>query len=705
MSDYENYESYEENAPRKKSGILGKVIALLLGFILGIIATIGGIAGAGFYIYKNVKIKDALGLIPNFDYSEYITDEYAEKTLEGLVGDVSTIFSDSDNVSLSSFSDITPYPATLVAQLKESLGESGIDIDEQEFLEVPFTQYSEYFESVITDIRLGAVMTAAGVEMSDMLLFLCYGEEGVDYDMINGTPQMRPGKEELRLGALLESEDGIAGFWQSMPLQLLLGIDLNDTIDDDPIMLALAFGSEGIHYTIENEEGRLVPKMKDVIYTAAHEIVGEPPETTLVHSLFDEFGEVIENTTYDKTLDVFAITDENGVLYAKKDATLGENYYRVYNSLDEGAQPLTFKKRTVGDFTEDASALVLDMRIRDMIEDTSSSSILQAISNWQISDLQDQKKINALQVSDILPLGEQPTGLMQAISTWKIEDLNNQQKINSIPLNAVIPMDSAPHMLIQLTTMPNGDATTIGTISERMHTITVKDVLADGNANGNAILEKLGDTPVEELAGRLNKLSVQELYAKEVFNGSLNTSDGKFYFKATKGSSIINVAEDRLGFYLYEYDGPNHLHFKHYEKPLAEIIEEAGVTEETFDYKASYATKYEITLSLYGKWKYLLHPAGLPQVEDHAFMLSKLPTLVDNMIVNVKDANLFDMNEDFNMGLSDNLLNKSLVSKVINKANQNGTNIATNKTKIGDLTIKELTVYIEVILNNSNLLS
>ena len=87
MAEYENYEPQEEFEPKKKGGVLGKVIALLLGFILGIVATIGGVVGAGFYIYKNVKVKTALSWIPaDFNYNEYITEEYADKTLEGLIG-------------------------------------------------------------------------------------------------------------------------------------------------------------------------------------------------------------------------------------------------------------------------------------------------------------------------------------------------------------------------------------------------------------------------------------------------------------------------------------------------------------------------------------------------------------------------------------------------------------------------------------------
>ena len=123
-------------------------------------------------------------------------------------------------------------------------------------------------------------------------------------------------------------------------------------------------------------------------------------------------------------------------------------------------------------------------------------------------------------------------------------------------------------------------------------------------------------------------------------------------------------------------------------------MEEAGVTEETFDYKKEYATKYEVALVLKGEWKYLLHPQGLSQVEDHAFMISDFETLVGNMIENIKDAPLNDLNEDFEMNLSETFREATLNTSL--KAAAGITDV--DKTEIGHLTIQELSAYIEVVL-------
>lgn len=803
MAEYENYEPQEEFEPKKKGGVLGKVIALLLGFILGIVATIGGVVGAGFYIYKNVKVKTALSWIPaDFNYNEYITEEYAEKTLEGLIGGISGIINDAGGVgenstlSLSSFLSVSPYPEKAAKDLKTELAKYGVDIDDQEFLTVPFVQFSKYLEETINDIRLGALLSATGVQMNDILTYLCYGEEGADYTLVNGKPQMNEGKEELRLKDLLQAKDGIAGLFYDVPLHVLLDIDLNDENEDDPLMVAICFGSDNVHYTNVNVDGRSVPTMKEIIYTATHETVvdeetGEPVldeetgEPIIAHVLFDEFGREIKDATYNEETGVFVILGGEKILYAVNDPTLEANQYRVYDTQEGTPTPLKFKKRTVQDMIGGASDLIMDLRIRDLFTDTESSQLLSNIADWTILELTENEKMEGLKIGDIIPVQptdskimntlkdysisdlknkqtindlkigdlivvEETTGIMAQLKDWKIGELNqtkfeslkvgellgdtgdsgilaaladkplsdlkSQATINGLALTDVLPSintdGNTPLILQALANNPEtGKPTTIGELPDRMHTLTLSDVLADGSDNSSDIIQKLGDTPVEELANRLAKLSIQELYSTEVFKMD---KQKKNYLEKNGGDPI--PVED-LGFYIHEQevDGKTHYHFIHYRKPLEKIIDEINaadptlnVTEKNFSHKegyyTQYAKKYEVVLELHGVWKYLLHPKEHPDVEDHAFMLSDFETLVGNMTENVKSASLTDMNDDFGIEISGNLLTKDLNQKVVNKANETTTQIGAGKTKIGHLSIKELTVYIEVALNDPLLL-
>ena len=78
---------------KKSGGFLGKIVALLLGLLLGIIAALGGLIGAGYAIVTQVKIEDNVNTIKGltgveFDYTQYINGEYGQKTALDLIGDV-----------------------------------------------------------------------------------------------------------------------------------------------------------------------------------------------------------------------------------------------------------------------------------------------------------------------------------------------------------------------------------------------------------------------------------------------------------------------------------------------------------------------------------------------------------------------------------------------------------------------------------------
>lgn len=49
--EYEKERKKKRKPVRKKSGFFGKILCLFLGLILGIVATVGGIVGAGYWLY------------------------------------------------------------------------------------------------------------------------------------------------------------------------------------------------------------------------------------------------------------------------------------------------------------------------------------------------------------------------------------------------------------------------------------------------------------------------------------------------------------------------------------------------------------------------------------------------------------------------------------------------------------------------------
>ena len=60
MAHYEEDYEYE---PERKSHFWSKFLAVLLGFILGLICTLGGLAGLGYVLFAKIKIKDGFDTV------------------------------------------------------------------------------------------------------------------------------------------------------------------------------------------------------------------------------------------------------------------------------------------------------------------------------------------------------------------------------------------------------------------------------------------------------------------------------------------------------------------------------------------------------------------------------------------------------------------------------------------------------------------
>ena len=74
----------------KANVIPGKFLSCLLGIFIGILLTLGGLVGGGFYVYKNVKVGSLLGLLPQ-ETDNWLSDEYAQNTIEGLVKELQSL--------------------------------------------------------------------------------------------------------------------------------------------------------------------------------------------------------------------------------------------------------------------------------------------------------------------------------------------------------------------------------------------------------------------------------------------------------------------------------------------------------------------------------------------------------------------------------------------------------------------------------------
>ncbi len=185
---------------RKGGGFFGKLIALLLGFILGIVSTIGGIGGLGYVLVSQVKIKDAIGTVEQFtgelDYSAYITEEYAEKTLLELFGTVAEVSEEFANGtgSLSSLEKISPFVRTAAEGLASSLTAYGVEVNVDGLMETAMSDFPVFLSKTLSAIEVGALIGALGsVNTGDeIMMTLLYGTKGVHYTVVEEGVEMLP---------------------------------------------------------------------------------------------------------------------------------------------------------------------------------------------------------------------------------------------------------------------------------------------------------------------------------------------------------------------------------------------------------------------------------------------------------------------------------------------------------------------------------
>ena len=364
--------SRTRRAEKRRGGFLGKAVALLLGFILGIVGTIGGIVGGGYYVVSSVKIKDAVNGVAGatgmeIDYSQYITEEYAEQTVLGLIGSLGTVATEFQNGtgSLSTLEKISPFVRTAVQQLADTTANYGVPIDVETLMSTPFPQLSTFAQQTINSVELGKVIETATGNTSGMITLLCYGEQGVHYTVDDeGKIQMLGTNKPLTVGALT-TDDGLNGVLNNISLAgLMTSVGSVDT--SDAIMRALLYGTKGVDY--EEVNGTVEMKPVFFLYDANSDCFIDDSQNLYAKTAEGYLG---EDGTLIKTNEVstastegeneydYTVYDKNGkVVYELK--TDGEKFIAYKNGVAQKHRGLTLGDLMGGkDLTSIFETLVL----------------------------------------------------------------------------------------------------------------------------------------------------------------------------------------------------------------------------------------------------------------------------------------------------------------------------------------------------------
>ncbi|MFQ7077442.1 MAG: hypothetical protein ACLRSW_05615, partial [Christensenellaceae bacterium] len=155
---------------RRGGGFWGKFLAVFLGFLFGIICTLGGLAGLGYVLYAKIKIAEGFKVVnkitgSDIDYSEYITEEYAQKTIAELMKDLGALSSDFQNqtASLSSLEKFSPKVRETAESIVKKISEYGVAVDTDVLMTTPLSGMSEFLTDTLNTVEVGKVLDKSGI--------------------------------------------------------------------------------------------------------------------------------------------------------------------------------------------------------------------------------------------------------------------------------------------------------------------------------------------------------------------------------------------------------------------------------------------------------------------------------------------------------------------------------------------------------------
>lgn len=403
MATYYDDTEYE----RRGGGFWGKFLAVFLGFLFGIICTLGGLAGLGYVLYAKIKIAEGFKAVnkitgSDIDYTEYITEEYAQKTIAELMKDLGALSSDFQNqtASLSSLEKFFPKVRETAESIVKKISEYGVAVDTDVLMTTPLSGMSEFLTDTLNTVEVGKVLDKSGilVESNDsyeILMLLCYGEKGVDY-AVDG--EGRPVKDDkgnvtmlgsaapTTVGDLTKDTNKVL---DKMTLSAVMNAT-NSLDNSDPMIRALLYGAEGESYTYDEEKKEVTMLPLRYKYDEENNSITDADGKTYA---YDETGKkwLAEDGGYILSLSAqptvkAAAADEETVSYTyavyTKEGTLvcslaAAETPDTYHAFDKQNNLLKHQPLSVGDLMGgDLTGILNDIRLGDALKVTAASDAI-----------------------------------------------------------------------------------------------------------------------------------------------------------------------------------------------------------------------------------------------------------------------------------------------------------------------------------------
>ncbi len=486
------------------------------------------------------------------------------------------------------------------------------------------------FQEVLNGIRLGTLLSiSSGVTEEDfanksVLFALSYGKRGVDYEIENGSVVILNEEKAVTVGQLMGEPDNVIN---GVELGTLLNIDSDVTdekLQNNSMMYALCYGSRGTDYEVADGKIEMLPGHGELLPVTVGDLRSN--STSLIQNLEIEtvmnikpgsdkamhylaYGsEVMKGkapyspspdgkyTDADgKTVDAhgYLLGEDGGYLTEQapdKDGvptdTLqyagGGRYVYIYDAENKvtgirmlpdpnSADGTLYEKRRVKDLTGEDADLLGNAKIGDfMTVGEDASPLMQTLKNWKISDLQDESKLESLQIGQLIEVedGEDSSKILQALKDrtlgdlkkqetinelklgdlldleseggakflsamkdWKVGDLNNQNRINRLKIGQLFESEGSSKLMTAIKDWRLGDLTK----QEKIDSLTLGDVIEIEGESG--ILASLKDTPIGGMQEKIDSLHLSDILdAEELDNNDI--------LKHLKDSTLTTLAFD-----------------------------------------------------------------------------------------------------------------------------------------------------------------
>ena len=358
---------------------------------------------------------------------------------------------------------------------------------------------TENSNDLINNLELGT-MLGIGTDVTEedkkdnaLMLSICYGKEGEDYDIVDGKVVMRKDHSATTIGELTENSNDLI---QRMEVETLMEV----TPKSDKLMHYLAYGNEMAK---------------------------------------DEHGEYLKDTSGKYEFATEKVTDADGNEILQYVG--GGKYVYVYGEPDaEGVRPITgirmlpdpnktdgslYPKRTVADLTKEDADVLEGMKIGDVMEiDSESSGLMQAMKDWTLKDLSTPEKIDELKIGDILDVDKddpETSGLMKELAGHTVGELKEEETINSLNVGNILGVNEESNGLMKALAEYN-----VGQLKEEetINKLNVGEILGV-NEDSSSLMQTLGGYKVGDLKDEetINGLKLGELLGIDTAEGSTDS--------------------------------------------------------------------------------------------------------------------------------------------------------------------------------------